>query len=57
VKVTSNQPYTEATASDSTNHWSDETNSSGAIVIKLYYTSPGESITVTVGAATCSTTA
>ena len=57
VDITSNQPYTEATASDSTDKWSDETNGSGDVVIKLYYTSPGESITVTVGAATCSTTA
>jgi cardiolipin synthase len=57
VDVTSNQPYTEATASDSTDKWSDETNGSGDVVIRLYYTSPGESITVTVGAATCSTTA
>jgi cardiolipin synthase A/B len=57
VDVTSNQPYTEATASDSSDKWSDETNGSGDVVIKLYYTSPGESITVTVGGATCSTTA
>jgi len=57
VDITSNQPNTEATASDSTDKWSDETNSSGAVTITLYHTSPGESITVTVGAATCSTTA
>jgi cardiolipin synthase A/B len=57
VDITSNQPYTEATASDSTDKWSDETNGSGDVVIKLYYTTAGQSITVTVGAATCSTTA
>jgi phosphatidylserine/phosphatidylglycerophosphate/cardiolipin synthase-like enzyme len=57
VDITSNLPYTEATASDSTDKWSDETNGSGDVVIRLYYTSPGKSITVTIGAATCSTTA
>ncbi len=57
VDIASNQPYTEATASDSTDKWSDETNGSGDVVIRLYYTSPGESITVTVGGATCSTMA
>jgi cardiolipin synthase len=57
VDITSNQPFTEATASDSTDKWSDETNGSGGVVIRLYDTSPGESITVTVGGATCSTTA
>jgi cardiolipin synthase A/B len=57
VDVTSNQANTEATASDSTDKWSDKTNSSGDVVIRLYYTSAGESITVTVGGATCSTTA
>jgi cardiolipin synthase A/B len=57
VDVTSNQPDTEATASDSTDTWSDKTDGSGSRVITLYHTSPGQSITVTVGAATCSTTA
>ena len=57
VDITSNQPYTEATASDSSDKWSDETNGSGDVVIRLYYTSAGESITVTVGVASCSTTA
>jgi phosphatidylserine/phosphatidylglycerophosphate/cardiolipin synthase-like enzyme len=57
VAITSNQPNTEATASDSTDKWSHETNSSGSVVIRLYHTSPGQSITVTVGAATCATTA
>jgi cardiolipin synthase A/B len=57
VDITSNQPYTEAKASDASNTWSDETNGSGDVVIKLYYTSPGESISVTVGAAMCTTSA
>jgi phosphatidylserine/phosphatidylglycerophosphate/cardiolipin synthase-like enzyme len=57
VDVRSNQPYTEANASDASNTWSDETNGSGDVVITLYYTSPGESISVTVGAATCTTAA
>jgi phosphatidylserine/phosphatidylglycerophosphate/cardiolipin synthase-like enzyme len=57
VDITSNQPYTEATASDSTDKWSDKTDGSGDVVIRLYYTTAGESITVTVGGATCSTTA
>ncbi|MGB7050188.1 MAG: phospholipase D-like domain-containing protein [Acidimicrobiales bacterium] len=57
VDITSSLPYTEATASDSTDKWSDETNGSGDVVIRLYYTSPGESITVAIGAVTCSTTA
>ncbi len=57
VDITSNQPDTRATASDSSDTWSDEANGSGSVVMKLYHTSPGQSITVTVGAATCSTTA
>jgi cardiolipin synthase A/B len=57
VDITSNQPYTEATASDSTDKWSDKTDGSGDVVIRLYYTTAGESVTVTVGDATCSTTA
>ena len=57
VAITSNQPDTEATASDSTDTWSDETDGSGSRIIRLYHTSPGQSITVTVGAASCSTTA
>jgi cardiolipin synthase A/B len=57
VTITSNQPNMEATASDSTDKWSDKTNGSGDVVIRLYYTSAGESITVTVGGASCSTTA
>jgi hypothetical protein len=57
VYVNSNQPDTLATATDATDTWSDYTDSSGYVDIRLYYTSPGELITVTVGAATCTTTA
>jgi hypothetical protein len=57
VSVDSNQPDTTATASDATDSWSEDTNSSGDVVIVLYYTTPGEQITVTVGQATCTTTA
>jgi hypothetical protein len=57
VDIMSNQPDTDATASDSSDSWSHDTNGSGDVVITLYHTTPGESITVTVGAATCSTIA
>ncbi len=57
VSVTSNQPDRLATASDATDSWSDYTDSTGSVTILLYFTSPGETITVTVGSATCSTTA
>lgn len=57
VYVNSNQPDTKATASDANDTWSDDTNSSGYVDIRLYNTSPGEPITVTVGGATCSTVA
>jgi hypothetical protein len=57
VSVTSNQPDQLATARDATDTWSDYTDSSGSVTILLYFTSPGETITVTVGAATCTTTA
>ncbi len=57
VSVTSNQPNTTATASDSTDHWSDDTNGAGAVVIRLYHTHAGETVTVTVGTASCATTA
>ena len=60
VNVTSNQPHQTATASDAT-----DTNISltipnlpiGFYLVPLSNTSPGESISVTVGAASCSTTA
>lgn len=57
LSVTSNQPDAKATASDSTDSWSDDTSSSGSVVIVLYHTEPGETITVTVGSASCTTTA
>ena len=57
VSVSSNQPYSNATASSATDTYGYETNSSGSAVIYLWYQSPGENITVTVGGATCYTTA
>jgi hypothetical protein len=57
VYITSNQPYTEATASSPGNTWSDETNGAGSVTILLYWTPAGDPISVTVGAASCSTTA
>lgn len=57
VHVTSNQPDTEATASDGGHSWSDATSSSGSVTILLFNTPAGSTITVTVGAASCSTTA
>lgn len=57
VYVNSNQPYTDATATASNGAtWSYETNGSGYADIYLY-ADPGDSIGVTVGAASCSTTA
>jgi hypothetical protein len=55
INIKSNQPDTEATASDSSNSWSDETNGSGSVRILLYYQSPGESVNVAVGGARCTT--
>jgi hypothetical protein len=57
VAVESNQPDRTATASDAGDRWSDSTNASGYADIRLWHTSPGEAITVSVGAASCSTTA
>ena len=57
VYVTSNQPDTEATASDGGHSWTDETNGSGSVTILLFDTPAGSTITVTVGAALCSTRA
>lgn len=57
VSVSSNQPHSNATASSATDTYGYETNSSGSAVIYLWYQSPGENITVTVGGATCYTTA
>jgi phosphatidylserine/phosphatidylglycerophosphate/cardiolipin synthase-like enzyme len=55
VYVTSNQPDEKATASDASDTWGEYTNGSGAATILLYHTSAGETITVTVGGAQCST--
>lgn len=57
VYVQSKQPDSKATASDSADSWSGYTDSSGSADIRLYQTSAGMTITVTVGAASCSTTA
>jgi hypothetical protein len=57
VYVKSNQPNETATASDSGDTWSHETNGSGSATIYLWHQSPGESIKVTVGGATCWTSA
>lgn len=57
VQVQSNQPNQLATATDATDSWSGHTDGSGSVDIRLYFTSPGEQITVSVGAATCTTTA
>lgn len=57
IYVQSDQPDTEATASDSGDTWSGYTNSSGSADIRLYHTSAGMTITVAVGAASCSTSA
>jgi len=56
VYVTSNQPYKEATASDGGHSWTDETDGSGSVTILLFNTPAGSTVTVTVGAASCSTT-
>jgi hypothetical protein len=57
VNVTSNQPNRTATASDATDKYSYPTNGSGSATVFLWDTSPGELISVTVGAASCSTRA
>ena len=57
VTINSNQPNQKATASDAGDSWSASTNSSGYVRILLYHTSSGEQINVTVGSASCSTTA
>lgn len=57
VSITSDEPDTTATASDAGDTWSETTSGSGAVTITLWHQSPGETITVTVGAVSCSTTA
>jgi hypothetical protein len=56
IYIHSNQPDREATASDAGDTWSHETDGSGYVDIRLFHTGPGESVTVTVGGASCSTT-
>ena len=55
--IHSNQPEQKATASDAHDSWSGQTDGSGYVDIRLYHTAPGATILVTVGAASCSTTA
>lgn len=57
VFVTSNRPDEKATASDANDTWSEYTIGSGSATIRLYHTSAGEAITVTVGGAQCLTSA
>jgi hypothetical protein len=57
VYVHSNQADSKVTASDPGDTWSGYTNSTGYVDIRLYHTSPTMTITVTVGAASCSTPA
>lgn len=57
VYIHSNQPHTEARASDATDAYSHETNAAGYTYITLWHQYSGEGITVTVGNAHCSTTA
>lgn len=57
VYVKSNQPDRDPTASDANDTWSHDTSSTGAATIRLWYTSAGETIKVTVGGASCSTIA
>lgn len=54
VRITSNQPDTDATASDAGDTWSHNTSSTGAVTIRLWNQSPGETIKVTAGGASCS---
>jgi len=57
VSVSSDQPGDRATASDAGDTYGVDTDGSGSAIIRLWHTSPGEMISVTVGAASCSTTA
>jgi phosphatidylserine/phosphatidylglycerophosphate/cardiolipin synthase-like enzyme len=57
VYVTSDQPDQKATASDANDTWSEYTSGSGSATIRLYHSSAGEAITVTVGGAQCSASA
>jgi hypothetical protein len=55
IHVKSNVPDADAVASSATDTYGYDTNSSGTAVIYLWYQSPGESVKVTVGGATCYT--
>jgi hypothetical protein len=57
VSVTSDQPNQRATARDSGDSGSDDTDALGSVTILLYHQSPGEQIDVTVGGASCSAVA
>jgi hypothetical protein len=57
VFVHSNEPDTKATASDAGDSWSHETDGAGYAEIYLWDTSSGETITVSVGYASCTTSA
>jgi len=57
VSVNSDEPGDRATASDAGDTYGVDTDGSGSAIIRLWHTSPGEMISVTVGAASCSTTA
>jgi hypothetical protein len=56
VYVHSNQPYKTATAKSSIDTWSHETNGAGYADIYLY-ANPGDTIRVTVSAASCAAAA
>jgi hypothetical protein len=57
VHISSDQPDQEAYASDAGDSYHAYTGASGATTITLWHTSPGETIRVTVGAASCSAVA
>ncbi len=57
VFVRSNVPNQRVTASDATDSYSYVTNITGSAEVYLWYTSPGEVVTVTVGSAHCTTSA
>lgn len=53
IYVASNQPYREATATDSSDTWYDETNGAGNANIRMWHQYAGERVRVTVGGAIC----
>lgn len=56
IHVSSDEPYTAATAHSATDTYSYETNAQGAAVVYLWHQDAGEAVTVTVGSATCHAT-